>query len=115
MFTLGLKNTPSKVLKNKVPHIPKLKEADPRTKFFEYNELKAVIAELPQFYNGPVIFAYETGWSKSEVFNLEWKNVNFKENTVTLDVGVGITETTCKLIKQVHIQVIRLRISSSCC
>ncbi|MGA1864356.1 MAG: tyrosine-type recombinase/integrase [bacterium] len=108
MFTLGAECTPPKVLKDKVPHIRKLKEANPRTGFFEYAELQAVLSELPQFYHGPVIFAYETGWRQSEVFKLQWENVNLIEKTVTLDVGttknnegrvIFMTETMRTLIQ----------------
>jgi integrase len=34
-----------------------------------------------------VTFAYHTGWRQGEVLALQWANVDFKENTVTLDVG----------------------------
>lgn len=60
MLTLGAQHTPRKVLT--VPHIPKLKEANPRTGFFEDHEYKAVLAKLPEFYRGPVTLAYYTGW-----------------------------------------------------
>jgi integrase len=90
MLTLGKQNTPPKVLT--VPHIPKLKEANPRKGFFEYNEYQAVLAQLPEFYRGPVTFAYYTGWRQGEVLDLQWSNVDFKENTVTLDVGTTKNE-----------------------
>jgi hypothetical protein len=50
MLNLGTEHTPRKVLT--VPHIPKLKEANPRKGFFEYEEYKAVSAGLPEFYRG---------------------------------------------------------------
>jgi integrase len=85
MFNLGAQNTPRKVLT--IPHIPKLKEANPRKGFFEYEEYKAVLDNLLDFYRGPVTFAYHTGWRQGEIFDLQWSNVDFQENTVTLDVG----------------------------
>jgi integrase len=85
MFTLGAQNSPPKVLT--APHVPKLKEANPRKGFFEHEEYKAVLAQLPEFYRGPVIFAYHTGWRQGEVLDLQWSNVDLQENTVTLDVG----------------------------
>jgi len=85
MLHLGAQNTPRKVVT--VPHIPKLKEANPRKGFFEYGEYQAVLAQLPKFYQGPVTFAYYTGWRQGEVLDLKWSNVDFKESTVTLDVG----------------------------
>lgn len=85
MLNLGAQNTPRKVIT--VPHIPKLKEANPRKGFFEHEEYKAVLDNLNEFYRGPVTFAYHTGWRKGEVFDLQWSNVDFQEKTVTLDVG----------------------------
>jgi integrase len=85
MLNLGAQHTPRKVLT--IPHIPKLKEANPRKGFFENAEYKAVLAELPEFYRGPVIFAYYTGWRQGEVLDLQWCNVDLQENTVSLDVG----------------------------
>lgn len=85
MFRLGAQNTPRKVVT--VPHIPKLKEANPRKGFFEHQEYQAVLAQLSEFYRGPVTFAYNTGWRQGEVLALQWNNVDLKENTVTLDVG----------------------------
>jgi integrase len=85
MFHLGAQHTPRKVLT--VPYIPRLKEARPRKGFFEYPEYKAVLSKLSDFYQGPVIFAYHTGWRQGEILSLKWSNVDLKENTVTLDVG----------------------------
>lgn len=50
-------------------------------------EYQAVLTHLPEFYRGPVTFAYHTGWREGEVLDLGWSNVDFQENTVTLDVG----------------------------
>ncbi len=85
MLNLGAQHTPRKVLT--IPHIPKLKESNPRKGFFEHEEYKAVLDKLAQFYRGPVTFAYYTGWRQGEVLDLQWCNVDFQENTVTLDVG----------------------------
>jgi len=52
MLNLGAEHSPRKVFPDWIPHIPKLKEANPRTGFFEYNEYQAVLAELPEFYRG---------------------------------------------------------------
>ncbi|RPJ21429.1 MAG: site-specific integrase, partial [Desulfobacteraceae bacterium] len=90
MLNLGAENTPRKVLA--VPHIPKLKEANPRKGFFEYGEYQAVLAQLPEFYRGPVTFAYHTGWRQGEVLALQWSNVDLQEDTVTLDVGTTKNE-----------------------
>jgi len=85
MLNLGAQHTPRKVLT--VPHISKLKEANPRKGFFEYEEYNAVLSKLAPFYQGPVTFAYYTGWRQGEILDLQWANVDLQENTVTLDVG----------------------------
>ncbi|PKN64137.1 MAG: site-specific integrase [Deltaproteobacteria bacterium HGW-Deltaproteobacteria-15] len=85
MFSLGAQNTPRKVLT--IPHIPKLKEANPRKGFFEPAEYQAVLSQLPGFYRGPVTFAYYTGWRQGEVLDLKWSNVDREGGMVTLDVG----------------------------
>jgi integrase len=90
MLTLESECTPRKVLT--VPYIPKLKEANPRREFFEHEEYKAVVANLPEFYRGPVAFDYYTGWREGEVLDLQWSNVDLKENTVILDVGTTKNE-----------------------
>jgi len=90
LLNLGAQNTPRKVVT--VPYIPKLKEANPRKGFFENEEYRAVLAKLPEFYRGPVTFAYYTGWRQGEVLDLQWSNVDLQENTVTLDVGTTKNE-----------------------
>jgi len=50
-----------------------------------------------------VTFAYYTGWRQREVRDLQWSNVDFKENAVTLDVGTtkieaGIPERVAMMI-----------------
>jgi integrase len=90
MLNLGAQNTPRKVVA--IPHIPKLKEANPRRGFFEYEEYKAVLDNLPEFYRGPVTFAYYTGWRQGEVLDLQWGNVDLQGNTVSLDVGTTKNE-----------------------
>jgi len=34
-----------------------------------------------------VTFAYHTGWRQGEILALQWSNVDFQENTVTLNAG----------------------------
>ena len=90
MLHLGAENTPRKVVA--VPDIPKLKEANPRNNFFEFNEYQVVLGQLPEFHKGPVNFAYHTRWRQGEVLALQWSNVDLQENTVTLDVGTTKNE-----------------------
>ncbi|MSQ47466.1 MAG: hypothetical protein EXR78_03600 [Deltaproteobacteria bacterium] len=52
----------------RMPHFPRLQESAPRAGFFEAGEFQAVLQQLPECLQGPVSFAYLTGWRcRSEV------------------------------------------------
>jgi integrase len=42
---------------------------------------------IPDYLKPVVIFAYNTGWRRSEILNLTWGNVDLKERTVCLEPG----------------------------
>ncbi len=69
------------------PHVPMLKEDNVRTGFFEREQFESVRAHLPAHLRPMVTFMYLTGWRKSEVIGLEWRQVDLKVGTVTLDPG----------------------------
>lgn len=74
------------------PHFPMLKEAAPRSGFFEREQVEAVIRQLSSSprarHLAPVVrFAYITGWRKSEILGLEWRQVDFEAGTVRLEPG----------------------------
>lgn len=69
------------------PHVPLLREAPPRSGFFERAEFEAVRANLPEHLRGVVTLMYLTGWRVSEVLGLEWRQVDRKTRTVRLDHG----------------------------
>lgn len=69
------------------PDIRMLKESAPRTGFFERDQFEAVRSHLPADIADVVTFAYYTGWRKSEIVSLEWRQVNLKAGTVRLDAG----------------------------
>jgi integrase len=71
----------------RVPHIPMLKEADPRAGFFEADQFRAVLGHLPAHLRLIARFAYETGWRREEVLHLEWRRVDLARGTATLDPG----------------------------
>lgn len=69
------------------PHVPKLEEAPPRKGFFEPGMFRSLMMGLPDYLQLLVQFAYITGWRRSEIFNLEWRNVDFDAGEVRLDAG----------------------------
>ena len=69
------------------PYIPMLRENNVRTGFFERDEYEAVLQKLSESIGPVVTFAYLTGWRiRSEILPLEWRQVDFHEGTVRLDV-----------------------------
>lgn len=84
MFTLAVRG--GRLLAR--PHIPMLQERNVRTGFFEREQFEAVRAQLPAPLRPVVTFAYLTGWRvPSEVLTLQWRQVDFKAEIVTLDAG----------------------------
>lgn len=83
MFNIGAKQTPPKVAQ--VPYIPMLEESNAREGFFEHGEFLALREKLPEHLRGLVTFAYKTGWRRSEVTNLKWKQVDRKNGVVRLE------------------------------
>jgi integrase len=70
------------------PKIPMLREAAPRSGFFEREQFEAVKAKLAAPLQPVVHFAYVTGWRvHSEVLPLQWRHVDFEAGTVRLDAG----------------------------
>lgn len=84
-LNLGKAATPPKVVK--APKITDMKEGPPRQGFFEHDQYKAMIRELPE-HLGPVLtFAYYTGCRKGEILALRWNQVDLAERTVRLNPG----------------------------
>src|SRR5262249_1473746 len=70
LFALALE---SELLTTK-PHITKLPENNVRTGFFEHEHYEAIRQHLRPEYQDILDFDYYTGWRKSEVWKLEWKD-----------------------------------------
>lgn len=85
-FTLAIRA--GKLLPAHRPYIAMLQEHNIRTGFFEADQFTAVKGKLRPALQAVAEFAYLTGWRvHSEVLPLEWRNVDLKAGTVTLDVG----------------------------
>jgi integrase len=70
------------------PHIPMLRENNVRTGFFEPEDFRSVVKQLPEHVKPVARFAYITGWrTLSEILPLEWRQVDFEAGAVTLDPG----------------------------
>jgi integrase len=69
------------------PHIPLLRENNTRTGFFEQAQFEAVCRHLRAPLRAVVTFAYLTGWRKSEILSLQWRQVDWHGRVVRLDPG----------------------------
>lgn len=69
------------------PYIPTLRVQNAREGFFDPAGLERVIAELPQPEAAVVRFASLTGWRKSEILTLTWRQVDFATGIVRLAPG----------------------------
>lgn len=84
VFSLAIQN--EKLLHK--PYVPMLKEAPPRSGFFEAEQLAAVIRHLPEALKPVIAFAATTGWrTHAEILTLEWRHINFIAGEIRLDAS----------------------------
>lgn len=83
MFTLAVL---AKTLHAK-PHISILREDNVRRGFFERTQFESVCEHFPVPLRAIVTLAYLTGWRKSEIFSLEWRQVDWAGRVVRFDPG----------------------------
>jgi len=60
----------------RAPHVPMLREASPRQGFLEPADFARLHDALPAYLQDPVRFLYLSGWRKSEMQTLEWRDVD---------------------------------------
>ena len=82
-FTLGIED---EVIQRR-PYISALKEDNTRTGFFEHGDYLAMLEALPEYLRPVLSFAYLTGWRKSEIISLKWRQIDTEARTVRLDPG----------------------------
>jgi integrase len=85
MLNLGAQQTPPKV--DRVPHIPMLRENNVRKGFLEAEDFEDLMKFLPDYLKPLVLFAYQTGWRRSEITGLTWDRVDLSRGLVRLEAG----------------------------
>ncbi len=67
------------------PDFSLLREDNVRRGFFEAEQFRALVKHLPDWLAPVVTFLYWTGARRREATSLEWRNVNRKTKTITLE------------------------------
>jgi len=71
-----------------LPAIPRLSErGNARQGFFTHEEFEKLHALLPPYAQDVALFAYLTGWRKSEILSLPWSSVDWKTMVVRLSTS----------------------------
>ena len=83
MFTLALRA--GKVSQR--PYLPSIEVRNTRSGFFEEDQLRAVLAQLPTDHRVLIEFVHLTGWRIGEAKALTWRSVDFNASTVRLEPG----------------------------
>lgn len=83
MLNLGVRQTPPKVAR--VPCIAMRAENNIRKGFFEDSDFLKLRDVLPSYLQAPVTLAYKTGWRRSEIFGLTWKQIDIHQGIVRLE------------------------------
>jgi integrase len=74
------------------PPMPTIKVRNTRTGFFEPNEIKRVLAALPEDLRPAIEFAYLTGWRIGEIKTLKWAQIDVQACLVRLEPGTTKNE-----------------------
>ncbi len=82
-YSLGIQK---RIVSDK-PHIAMLEEDNVRQGFFEREQYDSIRKHLPEYVQPVGDFAYFTGWRKSEILTLQWRQVDFEAGNVRLEPG----------------------------
>ncbi len=102
------------------PKIKMLAESDPRSGFFEPEQIASVLTHLPADIQPVIRFAYLTGWRiASEVQTLQWRQVDFAAGEIRLEPGkstknrsgrtFAMTDELRSLLEVQHAEHVRLK------
>jgi integrase len=80
MFNLGIQG--EKIYRK--PYVLMLAENNVRKGFFEHAEFLAFRAAFSAELQAMLTFAYYTGWRKSEILSLQWKQVDLDNRIIKL-------------------------------
>ena len=69
----------------RVPIIRRLQELNISNEFFTREELNGLLPHLPDYLRDLVLFAFLTGWRKSEITGLRWANVSRSGGVIRLN------------------------------
>jgi len=103
-FNLAFRCTPPRV--PHVPYIPMLKERNVRKGFIEQEAYLALREALPEYLKPVLTFAYFSGWRRSEILGLTWRQVNLRDGIVRLEPGDSKNEEGRTLYLEPELQEI---------
>lgn len=85
-FALAKRSTPLPV-----PAFPTFKIENARSGFFDRATFDALVRAAPKYLKPILTFMYVTGWRRSEVLALTWRQVDFETGIVRLEPGTTKT------------------------